>query len=153
MDKIAIFPGSFDPFTNGHKSIVIRSLPLFDKIYIAIGYNTGKKGYFPLEKRLEWIRDIFRNENKVVVVHYEGLTVDYCKKINSRYIIRGLRTSSDFEYESGIAQINKSLNKELESVFLLTSPELSHVTSTIIKDIVRNGGDARKFVPKEVKLK
>jgi pantetheine-phosphate adenylyltransferase len=152
MKKIAVFPGSFDPFTNGHKSIVIRSLPLFDRVFIAIGYNQEKKGYYPLEKRLGWIKDVFKDEDKVYVDHYTGLTVDYCKKKNANYILRGLRTAADFEYERGIAQINKIINPKLETVFLLTTPELTPITSTIIQDIIRNGGDASQFVPKEVRI-
>lgn len=153
MEKTAIFPGSFDPFTIGHKSIVTRSLPLFDKIIIAIGYNPEKKGYFSLEKRLGWISEVFKNEKKIYVDHYKGLTVDYCKKADAKYILRGLRTAADFEYERGIAQINKAINPDLDTVFLLTTPELTPITSTIIQDILRNGGDASQFVPEEVTLK
>ena len=153
MEKIAVFPGSFDPFTNGHKSIVIRALPLFERIIIAIGYNPEKLGYFSIEKRLKWIEDVFRSENKISVDKYMGLTVDYYKKVKAGYMLRGLRTAADFEYERGIAQINKKMNSDIETVFLLTTPELTPITSTIIQDIIRNGGDASHFVPKEVILK
>jgi len=152
MEKIAVFPGSFDPFTKGHKSIVIRAIPLFDKIIIAIGHNPQKKGYFSLEKRINWINSVFRNEKKITVSHFTGLTVDFCKKNKAGFILRGLRTAADFEYERGIAQINKALVNDLETIFLLTTPELTPVTSTIIQDILRNGGDASQFVPDEIIL-
>ncbi|MBN2681311.1 MAG: pantetheine-phosphate adenylyltransferase [Bacteroidales bacterium] len=153
MSKIAIFPGSFDPFTKGHESIVKRALPLFDSIIIAIGHNSNKAGFFSLEKRMHWIKKVFEKENKIQVDAFEGLTVDYCKEKGAKYILRGLRTAADFEYERAIAQTNKALAPELESVFLLTTPELTPVNSTIIRDIVRHGGDASIFVPKEIDLK
>ncbi|HBS88686.1 MAG: pantetheine-phosphate adenylyltransferase [Bacteroidetes bacterium GWF2_38_335] len=153
MEKIAIFPGSFDPFTKGHESIVNRALPLFDKIIIAIGYNSNKDGFFPLEKRMGWIKDVFKNEPKIVVEAYQGLTVDFCNRMKAKYILRGLRTAADFEYERAIAQTNKMLAKHIESVFLLTTPELTPINSTIVRDIVRNGGDASMFVPDAVDLK
>ena len=121
--KTALFPGSFDPFTIGHESIVRRALPLFDRIVIAVGYNTNKKGFFPLEDRLKWINNVFSDEEKVEVDTYEGLTVDFCAAKGAVYILRGLRTSSDFEYERAIAQMNRSMRPEIESVFLLTLPE------------------------------
>ena len=153
MEKIAIFPGSFDPFTIGHESIVRRALPLFDKIIVAIGYNTNKMGYFPLEKRIEWITKVFQNEPKVVVDNYDGLTVDFCSKVNARYILRGLRTAADFEYERSIAQMNKAMFSDLESVFILTTPEYTPVTSTIVRDIILHGGDATQFLPSGINLK
>ncbi len=149
-NKIALFAGSFDPFTKGHESIVNRALPLFDKIIIGIGVNANKKDYFPLSKRMNWIKQTFANEPKVEVMSYEGLTIDFAKKINATYLLRGLRTSSDFEYERAIAQTNKLMNPEIESVFILTTPELTPVTSTIIRDIVRNGGDASQFLPYDI---
>ncbi len=153
MERIAIFPGSFDPFTIGHESIVRRAFSLFDKIFIAIGYNTNKRGFFPLEKRVGWIKQVFENDPQVVVDYYEGLTVDFCRKVNAKYILRGLRTAADFEYERAIAQINKVMYPGLETVFLLTTPEHTPVTSTIIRDIIRQGGDATKFLPNSVDLK
>jgi pantetheine-phosphate adenylyltransferase len=153
MQKIAIFPGSFDPFTRGHESIVKRAIPMFDKIIIAIGHNSNKAGFFPLEKRMQWIKKVFEKENKIQVDAFEGLTVDYCREKKAGYILRGLRTAADFEYERAIAQTNKALAPELESVFLLTTPELTPVNSTIIRDIVRHGGDASIFVPKEIDLR
>jgi pantetheine-phosphate adenylyltransferase len=152
MEKIAVFPGSFDPFTIGHESIVRRALTMFDEIIIMIGYNSNKRAYYPLNKRKEWIKRVFENEPKVKVGKYEGLTVDYCKKVHAQYILRGLRTASDFEYERGIAQINKRMLPEIETVFLLTSPELTSITSTIVRDILRHKGDASIFLPSCIKL-
>ena len=135
MKKIAVFPGSFDPFTVGHKSIVDRALNMFDEIIIAIGYNSEKSGFFPLEKRVEWIKQTFKDNRKIKVITYQGLTVDFCKKNNANYILRGLRTSEDFEYERAIAQMNKKMLLNTETVFLLTSPEHTPISSTIlIKD-------------------
>ena len=153
MEKIVLFPGSFDPFTIGHDSIIRRSFSLFDKIVIAIWQNINKEGFFPLEKRLEWIRKVFEKDEKIVVTHYDGLTIDYCRKINARYILRGLRTTADFEYEWAIAQLNKAMYPELETVFLLTLPEYIHVNSSIVRDIIRHGGDAGMFVPALIDLK
>ena len=148
MERIAIFPGSFDPFTIGHESIVQRAIPLFDKIVIMIGYNANKKSFFPVEKRLKWIKQVFRDEANVEVRIHEGLTVDFCKEVGAQYILRGIRTSSDFEYERAIAQVNKKMHPEIESVFLLTLPEHTPVNATIIRDIVSHGGDASMFLPK-----
>jgi pantetheine-phosphate adenylyltransferase len=152
MSKVALFPGSFDPFTIGHESIVNRALPLFDEIIIAVGYNTNKQGFFPLEKRMEWIREVFSEQPKVLVDKYEGLTVDFCVQSGANYILRGLRTSSDFEYERAIAQMNRSMHPEIESVFLLTQPEHTHVASTIVRDIILHGGDASMFLPDKIKI-
>ncbi|HKI89003.1 MAG TPA: pantetheine-phosphate adenylyltransferase [Draconibacterium sp.] len=147
MDKIAIFPGSFDPFTIGHESIVRRAVSMFDKIIIMIGNNANKNSFFPIEKRLKWINQVFQHQEKVEVTVFEGLTVDFCKKVNARYILRGLRTSSDFEYERAIAQMNKKMHPEIETVFLLTLPEHTPVNATIIRDIILHGGDASMFLP------
>lgn len=148
MERIAIFPGSFDPFHIGHESVVRRAIPMFDMIYIMIGYNANKKSFFPVEKRMKWINQIFQNDDKVKVRLHEGLTVDFCKEVNARYILRGIRTSSDFEYERAIAQVNKKMHPEIESVFLLTLPEHTPINATIIRDIVSHGGDATMFLPK-----
>ena len=153
MDKTAVLAGSFDPFTVGHESIVRRALPLFDAIVIAIGSNTTKQNFFTLEKRMQMIRDVFVGEEKIKVDKYEGLTVDYCRIIGATYLLRGLRTSSDFEFERAIAQLNKSMYPEVESVFLLTLPEHTHINSTIVRDIIRYGGDAKKFLPEKIDLK
>lgn len=148
MERIAIFPGSFDPFTIGHESIVKRALSMFDKIIIMIGYNANKKSFFPIEKRMKWINQVFENEAQVEVRIHEGLTVDFCKEVGAKYILRGIRTSADFEYERAIAQINKKMHPEIETVFLLTLPEHTPVNATIIRDIVFHGGDASMFLPK-----
>lgn len=148
MERIAIFPGSFDPFTIGHESIVTRALPLFDKIIIAIGYNSEKRQFFPIEKRIQWIQEAFGDNPKIEVEAFSGLTVEYCKTKNASFILRGLRTAADFEYERAIAQINKKMVYELESIFLLTTPEHTPITSTIVRDIIRHGGDALQFLPK-----
>jgi pantetheine-phosphate adenylyltransferase len=153
MERKAVFPGSFDPFTIGHESIVKRALTLFDEIIIAIGYNTNKKGFFPLEKRLLWIREVFEGDHRIVVDHYEGLTIDFCKQAGARYLLRGIRTSADFEYERAIAQVNKQMMPEIESVFLLTYPEYTPVTSSLVRDIIRLGGDASKFLPSSPDLR
>jgi pantetheine-phosphate adenylyltransferase len=150
--KIAVFPGSFDPFTIGHESVIIRSLPLFDEIIIAIGTNTKKEAHFPLESRMEMIREVFSNKPQIKVKSYSGLTVDFCRQCGARYLLRGLRTSADFEYERVIAQTNKAMYPDLESVFLLTLPEHTHINSTIIRDVIRYGGDASKFVPRAIDL-
>jgi pantetheine-phosphate adenylyltransferase len=152
MNKKALFPGSFDPFTIGHESIVRRALPLFDKIVVAIGYNTNKKGFFPLDDRLTWIKSVFEGEPKIEVAVFEKLTVEYCSAIGASYILRGLRTAADFEYERAIAQMNRSMHPEIESIFLLTKPEHSHVASTIVRDVIMHGGDASQFLPEKVKI-
>lgn len=147
MERIAVFPGSFDPFTIGHQYIVKQALPLFDKIIIAVGVNTVKQDFFPVENRILWIKEAFDQEDKIVVERYNGLTVDFCKQNNAHYILRGLRTSADFEYERAIAQVNKVLNSGIETVFLLTAPEHSAITSTLVRDVIKHGGDASKFLP------
>jgi pantetheine-phosphate adenylyltransferase len=152
MSKIAVFPGSFDPFTIGHESIVCRALELFDKIIIAIGHNESKKAFFPLEARLSMIREVFTCEPKIEVIDYEDLTVNLCKRVGARYILRGLRTSADFEYERAIAQVNKAMYPDLESVFILTLPEHTSINSTIVREILKYGGDASKFLPASIQL-
>jgi len=152
MLKIAIFPGSFAPFSVGHQSIVDRALPLFDKIVIAIGINSEKNLYFSIEERLEWITTVYGKNPKIEVKAYEGLTVDFCKKEKANYILRGLRDSHDFKFEKNIAQMNKELNTNIETIFIITPPQLSHISSSIIRDIIKNGGDVKKFVPKEIDL-
>jgi len=147
MERIAIFPGSFDPFTVGHESIVKRAIPLFDQIIIMIGFNSNKRSFFSIEKRERWINEVFKNEPKVSVQCYEGLTVDFCKKVNAQYILRGLRTSADFEFERAIAQVNKKMYPQIESIFLLTMPEHTPINSTIVRDIIFHGGDASMFIP------
>jgi len=153
MKKIAVFPGSFDPFTIGHETIVLRALGLFDEIIIAVGANALKKSYYSLETRKKMITKVFRNEPRIRVDHYEGLTVAYCRKNDAQYILRGLRTAADFEFERAIAQVNRAMALDIESVFLLTVPEHSPVNSTIVRDIIRSRGDASMFVPSSINLK
>jgi len=151
--KIALFPGSFDPFTIGHESIVSRSLALFDEIIIAIGANAIKEGFFTLENRKRMISDVFAGNDKIKVDHYEGLTVDYCRKTGARFLLRGVRTAADFEYERAIAQMNKTMYPEIETVMLLTAPEYTSINSTIVRDIIRNSGDASRFLPAGIDIK
>ena len=153
MEKVAVFPGSFDPFTVGHESIVNRAQVLFDKIYIAIGVNAKKDAYFSLEERKEFINQVFQGNDKIGVVHFEGLTIDLCKQVGANYILRGLRTAADFEYERAIAQVNKAMHAGIETVFFLTMPEHTPINSSIVRDIVRHGGDVSKFIPSKMKIK
>jgi pantetheine-phosphate adenylyltransferase len=152
MEKIAVFPGSFDPITKGHESVLKRALPLFDKLYIAIGINAEKKEFFSIEKRMDWINFVFKDYPAVEVIKYQGLTVDLCKKVNAKYILRGLRTSADFEFERSIGQINRKLYPGIETVFILTAPEYTSLNSGIVRDILRHGGDANQFVPDGINL-
>lgn len=153
MKKIAVFPGSFDPFTLGHESIVRRAINLFDEIIIAVGSNTLKKSYYPLSVRKEMISTVFKDIPSVIVDDYEGLTVDYCRKKGALYLLRGLRTAADFEFERAIGQANKSMAPDIESIFMLTAPDHSYINSTIVRDILRSGGDASRFVPAAINLK
>lgn len=152
MEKIAVFPGTFDPFTVGHEALVIRALSIFDRIVVAVGMNLSKKTLFSLDQRVGMINDVFKDEKRVEVVGYEGLTVDFCNKIGAKFLLRGLRTSADFEYERAIGQVNKAMKPDIESVFLLTSPEHTPVNSTIVRDILINGGDASQFIPKGINI-
>ena len=152
MMKSAVFPGSFDPITRGHESVIRRALPLFDEIIVAVGMNAEKKSYFTIEQRLEFIRQVFADAPNIKVVQYHGLTVEFCKKVNARYLLRGLRTSADFEFERSIGQINKKLYPEIETVFFLTDPQYTSLNSSIVRDILRNGGDVSQFVPEVIKL-
>ena len=153
MKRVAVFPGSFDPFTIGHEAIARRALSLFDEIIIALGANALKKNFYSLTTRKEMINKIFSNEPRIRVDHYEGLTVDFCIKSNAGYLLRGLRTSADFEFERAIAQVNRVLAPSVESVFLLTVPEHSHINSSIVRDIIRSGGDASIFLPTSINLR
>ena len=150
MEKIALFPGSFDPITNAHMDILNRSLALFDRVYVGIGLNSTKQSFFNAEQRLAMLNEVFKNNSKIEVVTYEGLTVEFCKKINAQYMIRGIRSTSDFEYEKAISQMNHAMHPEIESIFILSKPGYSAISSTIVRDIIRNGGDVSKFVPKEI---
>ena len=153
MSRIALFPGSFDPITTGHAEIIERSLILFDKVIIGVGNNINKSYMFPVGKRIEWIKNSFKANSKVEVMSYDGLTVSFCKKISAGFIIRGLRSANDFEFESSIARMNYYLDKDIESVFLVSTSEQSPVSSTIVRDIIKNGGDAGAFVPSGVQFK
>ncbi len=151
MEKTALFPGSFDPFTVGHENIVGRGLELFDKIIIAIGFNANKKDFFPIEQRVEWIKTIFKGEQRIEVKTYEGLTVDFARECAAGFILRGIRTSADFEYERAIAQVNKVMTN-IDTVFLLTTPQHTAVNSSIVRDILKHGGDASPFIPSKIKI-
>lgn len=150
--RIAIFPGSFDPITIGHIDIIYKALPLFDKFIIAIGTNTQKKSLFNLEQREQWIREVFENEMKISVDHFDGLTAEYASKISAHYLVRGLRNGSDFDYEKTISQVNQVLNKNLETIFFISSPQVAHISSTVVREIIIGGGDASPFIPQAVKL-
>jgi pantetheine-phosphate adenylyltransferase len=150
--KIGIFAGSFDPITRGHEDIVLQALPLFDEIIIAIGVNIDKKYAFPLEQRIKWIENTFAEYPKVKVVSYEGLTVDLCRKMNAGFIIRGLRNTTDFEYESIIAEANKKLNPEVETVFFLSDPTVRCISSTVVRDLVKNHADLKDFIPEKAQF-
>lgn len=145
--KIALFPGSFDPVTKAHVDIVKRSLGLFDQVYIGIGANSGKQGFLSIEKREQMLRAVFEMEPKIHVVAYEGLTVNFCKSIGADYMIRGIRTVSDFEYEKAIAQMNHALEPDIESIFIVSKPGYSSISSTIVREILRHGGDVSQFIP------
>jgi pantetheine-phosphate adenylyltransferase len=148
----AIFPGSFDPITLGHEDIIKRSLPLFDEIVIAIGVNAEKKYMFSLEERKRFIEETFKDETKVSVITYEGLTTDLCKKLKADFILRGLRNPADFEFEKAIAHTNRRLSK-IETVFLLTAAKTSYISSSIVRDVIRNGGQYEMLVPDAVRIK
>lgn len=151
--RIALFPGTFDPITLGHVDVIRRAIPLFDKIVIGVGLNSSKQPMFTIEQRLGWIGEIFRDTDKVEAHAYEGLTIDYCEKISARFILRGIRYVSDFEYEKGIADMNRMLSKHIETIFLTSSPQYSTVSSTLVRDVIRYNGDVRQFLPEEVQWK
>jgi pantetheine-phosphate adenylyltransferase len=150
--KVAVFPGSFDPITTGHVKIVKRALPLFDKIVVAVGVNSQKQTLFTLEQRVRWLQAVFAYESKVSIDYFEGLTAHFCNKIGARYLLRGLRNASDFDYEKTISQLNHIVGNDLETVFLISEPEYSHISSTIVREIIKGGGDASPFVPMEIEI-
>ena len=150
MEKIAVFPGSFDPITVGHVDIVMRALPFFDKIIVAVGVNDQKKALFPLPDRLKWLDQVFRDEPKIEIGSFENLTAHYCSRIGAKYLIRGLRNASDFDYEKTISQLNHIVGNGLETIFLISQPAFSHISSTIVREIIKGGGDAISFLPEKI---
>lgn len=150
MERIAVFPGSFDPFTVGHEEIVRRGLKIFDRIVIAVGVNPVKREFLDMECRIDLIKKAFTDTDRVEVAPYTGLTVDFCKKINAHTIIRGLRTAADFEYERSVGQANRAMDERIETVFILTSTVHTFVSSTIVRNIYMNGGDVTRFLPERL---
>ncbi len=150
IQKTAVFPGSFDPITKGHVAILKKALPLFDKVIIAIGTNVAKNNYFDLDIRKKQLRTVFAEESKIEVISYEGLTVDFCKKHNANFIIRGLRDVKDFEYEKSIAIMNNKISEDIETIFFMTDPEFSAINSAIVRDILKNGGNVSQFLPDQI---
>ncbi|TAK47971.1 MAG: pantetheine-phosphate adenylyltransferase [Saprospiraceae bacterium] len=148
--KIAVFPGSFDPITTGHVDLVNRALPLFDKVVVAVGENSQKTTLFSLEQRLAWLKKVFEGKPKVEISHFTGLAAHFCTQTKARYLLRGLRNASDFDYEKTISQLNYIVGDSLETVFLISQPAYSHISSTIVREIIKGGGDASPFVPAEV---
>ena len=151
MKKTAVFPGTFDPITLGHADIVQRATGIFDEVVVAVGKNSNKQNLFPLEQRMNWIRELFKDYPGIRVESYEELTVAFCRKVGASYIIRGLRSSGDFEYEAHLAQVNRKLDSGIETIFLITSPELNNISSTVVRDIIVYGGDYTPFVPSVVR--
>jgi pantetheine-phosphate adenylyltransferase len=150
MQRICLFPGTFDPVTLGHIDIINRALPLFDKIVVGIGINSSKNPMFSAEQRMEWFNEIYKDEPRVESAIYEGLTIQYCEKINAHFILRGIRFVSDFEYEKTIADANRTLDRSIETIFLTGEPKYTSVASTIVRDILKNGGNASPFLPQAV---
>lgn len=152
MQRICLFPGTFDPITLGHVDIIERAVSLFDKLIIGVGINASKQPMFSIEQRAGWIKEIFAGDSRIEVHGYEGLTVDYCKKVDAQYILRGIRYISDFEYEKAIADMNRMLAPGIETIFLTCSPVYSTISSTLVRDVIRNGGNAAMFIPNQVRL-
>lgn len=148
--RICLFPGTFDPLTLGHTDIIDRALPLFDKLIIGIGRNVNKEPMFSEEQRLMWVREIYKTNSKVEATAYDGLTVECCKGVGANFILRGIRYVNDFEYEKAIADMNRSLDHNIETIFLTCLPQFTSVASTLVRDVIRNGGDVNQFLPKEV---
>lgn len=150
MSRICLFPGTFDPVTLGHTDIINRALPLFDKLYIGIGRNVNKQPMFSEQQRLDWLHEIYKGNNKVEALVYDGLTVECCRKVGAGFILRGIRYVNDFEYEKAIADMNRSIADNIETVFLTCLPQYTSVASTLVRDVLKNGGDVSKFLPEEV---
>lgn len=147
MQRVCLFPGTFDPVTLGHIDIINRAMPLFDKVVIGIGRNVNKTPMFSEEQRLQWLKDIYKEEPKVEAIFYEGLTVNCCKKVGANFILRGIRYVNDFEYEKAIADMNRSLEEHIETIFLTCLPQFTSVASTLVRDVLKNGGDVSQFLP------
>ncbi len=152
MERICLFPGTFDPITLGHLDIIHRALPLFDQLVIGIGTNASKQPMFTVEQRTAWISEIFKNDPRISVAGYSGLTIDFCNRLNAKFILRGIRYISDFEYEKAIADMNRMLAPDIETIFLTCSPVYSTISSTLVRDVIRNNGNARMFLPDEVRF-
>lgn len=150
--RIAVFPGSFDPITTGHVDLVRRALTIFDEIIIAIGVNSQKQTLFPVEERKRWIQKVFEGDSRIRVDVFEGLTVHYCKKVDAHFLLRGLRNASDFDYEKTISQLNHIVGENVETLFLISKPEFSHISSTIVREIIKGGGNAKPFLPEGVQF-
>ncbi|MBS1927594.1 MAG: pantetheine-phosphate adenylyltransferase [Chitinophagaceae bacterium] len=152
MKRICLFPGTFDPVTLGHTDIIHRALPLFDKLYIGIGRNTNKAPMFSEERRLDWLKLIYKDEPRVEAIIYDGLTVECCRQVGAQFILRGIRYVNDFEYEKAIADMNRSLATHIETIFLTCLPQFTSVASTLVRDVLKNGGDVSRFLPEAVNL-
>ena len=152
MTRICLFPGTFDPITKGHVDVIERAVGLFDKLIIGVGINSSKQPMFSLQQRTGWIQDIFRNDPRIEVAGYEGLTVDFCRQIDAHYILRGIRYISDFEYEKAIADMNRMISPDIETIFLTCSPLYSTISSTLVRDLIRNKANSSMFLPEEVKF-
>ncbi|TXH60281.1 MAG: pantetheine-phosphate adenylyltransferase [Bacteroidia bacterium] len=152
MQRICLFPGTFDPITLGHVDIIKRAVSLFDKLYIGIGLNTSKQPMFSIEQRKHWMQDIFKQDNRIEVISYEGLTINYCQKLQAKYILRGIRSIGDFEFEKAIGDMNRMLAPDIETIFLACAPEYSTISSTVVRDVIRNQGDVSRFIPKEIQF-
>jgi len=150
MERICLFPGTFDPITLGHTDVIDRAMDLFDGVVVGIGTNSTKTPMFQIEQRIEWIREIYKEQPKVKVVTYEGLTVNFCKQINARFILRGIRGIADFEYEKAIADVNRMMDSNIETIFLSCTPKYSTIASTLVRDVLRYGGDASQLLPEKV---
>jgi len=150
--KIAVFPGSFDPITLGHVDLVRRAAPIFDKIIVAVGINTQKKYLFTLNQRLEWLNQVFEKDDNIEVGDYTGLTAIYCQEIGAQYLLRGLRNSADFDYEKTISQLNNYMGNKPETIFIISKPEFSHISSTIVREIIIGKGEVDQFLPSEIKI-
>lgn len=152
MKRTALFPGSFDPITKGHENIVRRGLLIFDQVIVAVGLNSSKQNMFPIEQKLKWIERTFSDCSSVKVIHYEGLTIECCKKYNAKFILRGLRNPNDYEYEKNIALMNQSMDPDIQTIYLNTDPKWAAISSTIVRDIIKNQGNAEPFLASGVQL-